>query len=124
MRLLKFRAYDVENKKWITDETMIDSEGAPMFWEGSHGKEISIQQFTGLIDKNGKEIWEGDRVMVRSQYETEEPIESENTVYFRDGAFRCGFHNMNLGEKVCTGSEGNWNMEVVGNIHDNKLDAS
>jgi uncharacterized phage protein (TIGR01671 family) len=81
---------------------------------------IVLMQFTGLLDKNGKEIYEGDIVRVQSQYETDEPIDSApNKVYFRDGAFRCGFHNMLLGENVCTGKEGNWNMEVIGNIYEN-----
>ena len=111
-RSIKFRAWDVKENKMLL---AVDICHFPARYK--RGK--ILEQFTGLRDKFGKEIYEGDIVMVRSQYETDEPTESPNKVYFRNGAFRCGFHDMILMEDVCTGNNGNWNMEVIGNIHEN-----
>lgn len=75
-------------------------------------------EYTGLSDKNGKEICEGDILRIQSQYETDSPIDSQAKVMFARGSFRCDFHDMILDDKVCSGSEGNWNCEVIGNIYE------
>jgi len=57
MREIKFRAWDKANKKWV-DPTIVD------LWAIFTLREPSIlhefMQYTGLKDKNGKEIYEGD----------------------------------------------------------------
>ena len=73
MREIKFRAWDTEEKRWWPkghDEwiniahngTIIygDSDGNP---EDAEGR-FEIAQFTGLLDMNGREIYEGDIVQV------------------------------------------------------------
>ncbi len=123
MREIKFRVHYLDKKERDAHGAAfsiwtVEYPGSDLSYVLSH-KEYAVSQYTGLHDKNGKEIYEGDIVRVQSQYETDEPIDSVAEVYFRDGAFRCAFHDMILGERVCTGSEGNWNMEVIGNIYEN-----
>jgi len=49
MRTIKFRAWDGKEMH----------EGAFDLWEGL-GDGVELMQFTGLLDKNRKEIYEGD----------------------------------------------------------------
>ncbi len=64
-RTIKFRAWDETNKKftyWNRD-TPEDNFNLAFCLDPQIGVEVS--QFTGLLDKNGKEIYEGDVVQAR-----------------------------------------------------------
>jgi hypothetical protein len=67
MREIKFRAWDSNFGRWLD----VNGSVSPgVFWE--HGRLVPIQdyivlsQFTGLYDRDGKEIYEGDIVSWRS----------------------------------------------------------
>lgn len=64
MRDLKFRAWDNDNKVFLKPEELLIRafNGAVLNWNKEMTNNVIIQQFTGLLDKSGKEIYEGDIV--------------------------------------------------------------
>lgn len=75
----------------------------------------TVGQFTGVTDKNGKKIFEGDIVTGRFLHSL--PVNS--VITFKDGAFgllwnRAGAETFDAFTSLC-----NIEYEVIGNIHDN-----
>lgn len=78
----------------------------------------TVGQFTGLTDKNGEKIFEGDIVSIKESWgkyarEYREVVKWElNGFYpFADSPENCGH---------CGGAYNSSESEVIGNIHDNK----
>jgi len=63
MREIKFRAWDIYNKEMVYSETPPSFS----FWKWfAYDSRTPLMEYTGLKDKNGKEIYEGD--IVKSEY--------------------------------------------------------
>lgn len=117
-REIKFRGKAVDDGEWlIGDIVHIDSNNKsvsnmqikPFDHGGAYAVDKStVGQFTGLTDKNGKEIFEGD-ILLRDRC-----VENPCIVEFENGGFK--IHDRNVYSPLSAIIQFSY---IIGNIHDN-----
>lgn len=123
MREIKFRAYHKERKE-IFEIASIDFEEKKAAL--SNGvikllnvdfKQFELLQYTGLKDKNGKEIYEGDIVLIKLD---ETSTWHKTVVGFKKGAFIADLIDKEDYVYIFHHGFTDDDFEIIGNIYENK----
>ena len=133
MREIKFRGKDTFDDVWRYGSLTINKDGSMAITDGAdhYGYSMihcgvypeSVGQYTGLKDKNGKEIYEGD--IVRHRYAVRWDTEWTTSVVVWDEvhvAFRLNNLYNNSDQTAAFGKTKfchPMHIEIIGNIHDN-----
>ena len=118
MRIILFRGKRIDNSEWVygyyvpvcfgrfpcKPAIVPESDGT---WEPIEVKKETVGQYTGLTDKNGTKIFEGDIIF-------DPELKENHIVMFDEGGF-CT-EEMFLQFYLCFDE---MEVEVIGNIHDN-----
>ena len=124
MREILFRGKRTDNGEWETGSLVIIRDGCSdkeVFiadkMTGYHTPVIpeTVCQFTGLYDKNGRKIFEGDIVEGNSEYFTY--THPYGKVVYDGGQYLISFDDV-LEDIECLGAWAN-DVEIIGNIYDN-----
>lgn len=119
MRTFKFRGKGIKSGQWFYGSVVPFGNSAYIFkmfrllrMEHAEVDPATVGQFTGLFDKDGKEIYEGDI------------IKEDNLVHKilwidEASAFcRCDLEYMDIRYRISRDAMSY--VEIIGNIHDNK----
>ena len=110
MRKLKFRAWDKRTNIMLSWGNLLHRYNSLDCLSFSF---LDIMQFSGLKDKNGKEIYEGDILL----YSNNALKNIVRPVVYKWGSF--GIEGVSKGTHICFGNLLKEVIEVIGNIYEN-----
>lgn len=123
MREIKFRGRRLDNREWVYGSLIIFHD-----WEGNRRVQIvddvgniyeadpaTVGQYTGLKDKDGKEIYEGD--IIRCFCPETLFIDYTGIIKFKDCSFN--FYHIDGDGMLRMRDFDGLAIEIMGNIHDN-----
>ena len=141
MREIKFRAWDSESKAWFPfdrdgwvnvhqDGSIIHGHDNEPCFDDDCKLSLEVMQFTGLKDKNGKDVWEGD-ILLKKFY-ADDVDGKKLIVRFGNGIMDSGVYNYmgfyfegldgdqsdEENQYLWKPEDGLW-AEVIGNIYEN-----
>lgn len=107
-RKINFRVWDIKEQKYLEENirwsVIFDKErelAVPFIIFATESPNYIVEQMTGLQDKNGVDIWEGDII---------EDSTGRDYVYYKDGCFWAA--DTRLGDLA-------YCNQVISNIHEN-----
>ena len=117
MREIKFRAWDKENEKMMKVSSLHLENKEISVKENGTFRLFRIQdlmQFTGVKDKNGKEIYENDLISCNKY--------KNIVVFFENGCFKIKYPKSDTTNTICTLDTflEKYKCKISGNIYENK----